>query len=197
MPGGTWTSGSNFSGDVYATTGPDPTGAFNPNLVTRTRVGTASLAFSSSSQATLAYTINGVSGSRAVVRQSFGIPDTTTATSYGDLWWNASESGWGVSISQQYRTLFAVWYSYAPDGQPVWYVMPGGTWTASGTYTGTLYRTSAAPTPFFGSTRFDAASVTRTAVGTLTFDFTSTSAAIMSYTIDGASGAKAITRQAF
>src|SRR4249920_1151026 len=46
------------------------------------------------------------------------------APSYEGLWWNASESGWGVSIAHQGDTLFAVWYTYDHDGSPMWLFMP-------------------------------------------------------------------------
>src|SRR5207247_2231401 len=99
---------------------------FDPALVVRTKVGSGTLAFSSGDRGVLSYQVGGSTGAKQIQRQSFGVADSTPVGSYGDLWWNASESGWGVSISQQYRTLFAVWYAYRSDGQPTWYVMPGG-----------------------------------------------------------------------
>jgi hypothetical protein len=160
-------------------------------------VGSATFAFSSSNSGTMSWTVNGVSGSRQIVRQPFGTPDATPATNYQDLWWNTSESGWGLSIAQQYRTLFAVWYAYGTNRAPVWYVLPGGTWTSPNTYSGTVYRTSDAPTGFLAGGSFDPSTVTRTPVGTMTLTFTSSDSAAMSYTIDGVTGSKAITRQPF
>jgi lysyl endopeptidase len=177
MPGGQWISTTAFVGDLYTTTGPSATGAFDPSQVTRTKVGAATLSFASGSQATLSYTVNGASGSKTIVRQPFGPLAGALASNYGDLWWNANESGWGLSINQQYQTLFAVWYSYGANRQPVWYVMSSGAWTSGDTYSGTLYRTSAAPTAFFGSNRFDANAVTRTPVGSLTLRFNGANAA--------------------
>jgi hypothetical protein len=78
----------------------------------------------------------------------------------------------------------------------VWYVVPDGTWTAGNTFSGTVYRTNAAPRTFYG-TSFDPAGVTRTAVGSMTLRFTGTTAATMTYTVDGVSGTKALTRQPF
>src|SRR5262249_36196888 len=46
-----------------------------------------------------------------------------TAPSYEGLWWNASESGWGVSVAHQGDTLFVVWYTYDHDGAPTWFFM--------------------------------------------------------------------------
>ncbi|MGZ5079496.1 MAG: trypsin-like serine peptidase [Usitatibacter sp.] len=196
MPGGHWTTTTSFTGDLYTATGPDPRGAFDPALVARARVGSGTLAFTASDRATFNYTVDGVPESRQIRRQLFGPVDTPLATNYGDMWWNESESGWGLSISQQYRTLVAVWYAYGADGRALWYVVPSGTWSGSDAYTGTIYRTTAAPNPFFG-TSFNAGAVTRTPVGTMTLRFINSANATMTYTIDGVTGAKSITRASF
>ena len=196
MPGGSWTADDTFVGDLYATTGPDPTGAFDPSRVTTSRVGSATLRFSARDRGTLTYTAYGTGGTKNISRQAFGAVDSTPIATYADLWWTPSESGWGLAISQQYRTLFAVWYSYRADGSPVWYVMPGGSWTASDTYAGTLYRTSYGAGGFFG-TGFNAQAVTPVEVGRITLRFNGTSAATMTYTVNGVTGTKALTRQVF
>ena len=197
MPGGTWTSATTFAGDLYMTTGPDGLGAtFNASQVVRTKVGVATLTFAARDRGVLTYTVNGVSGSKAITRQPFGLSNAISFGSFGDMWWNAAESGWGVSISQQYGTLFIVWYTYGADGQPTWYVLPGGQWSSNDTYSGKLYRTTAAQAPFFGGA-FDPNAVKVTAVGTLSLRFTGSSTATMTYTVDGISGTKAIARQPF
>jgi hypothetical protein len=195
MPGGTWTSPTTFAGDLYTTTGPPSGAAFDPSRVTTTRVGSAMLNFSGPDTGVLNYAVAGVPGTKAIRKQPFGVVDSAPVASYGDLWWNAAESGWGLSINQQYRTLFAVWYAYGPYGTPVWYVLPGGSWSGD-TYSGTLYRTASAPQPFFGAP-FDAARVGSTPVGSMSLRFLGSNAATMSYTIDGVSGSKSITRQPF
>ncbi|MGZ5104866.1 MAG: trypsin-like serine peptidase [Usitatibacter sp.] len=195
MPGGTWTSPTTFVGDLYSTNGPPYTAPFDAASVSTVHVGSATLRFSSADAGVIGYTVAGVQGTKTIARQSFGVPDSTPVASYADLWWNAAESGWGLSINQQYRTLFAVWYTYGAYGQPVWYVMPGGSWSGT-TYTGTLYRTTAAPAAFFGDA-FDPSTVGATAVGSMSLAFGGASAATMTYTIDGVTGAKAITRQPF
>ena len=197
MPGGQWNSSNSFTGDLYATTGPDPRGAFNPALVNRTKVGSATLTFSSNGQGLLTWTAWGTTGSRTITRQPFGTPDAASATNYQDLWWNVNESGWGLSINQQYRTLFAVWYAYGSNGQPVWYVMPGGSWANGNTYSGTVYRTASAPTSFLEGGSLNPNSVTRTPVGSMSITFTSSSTATMGFSIDGVTGTKTITRQSF
>ena len=196
MPGGRWTSPTRYSGELYASTGPDPTGFFDPSRVARSAVGTATLDFSSADRGTLAYFVGGASGAIAISRMLFGPFDAAPVAAYGDLWWNAAESGWGLAITQQYRTLFAVWYTYLPDGRATWYVMSGGDWTGPGTYRGTLYAASTAPGPFFAGA-FDAAAVSRVPVGSLTLRFSSTGSATMEYVLHGRSGTKSITRLAF
>ncbi len=193
LPGGTWTSPTTFTGDLYSTSGPPSTQQWSS--VTSQRVGAATLTFSNANSGLLTYTVNGVSGSKAIQRQSFGVPDATPVASYGDLWWNSGESGWGLSINQQYRTLFAVWYTYGFYGQPVWYVMPGGSWSGD-TYSGALYRTSMPPLQFLGGT-FDPRLVSSTAVGSMSLRFGSSTSATMTYTLDGVTSSRAVTRQPF
>jgi lysyl endopeptidase len=195
MPGGTWTSPTSITGDVYSTSGSPSNAAFDPAQSSTLHVGTATLTFTSADVGTLTYAVNGIAGSKSIQRQQFGIADATPVASYGDLWWNAAESGSGLSINQQYRTLFAVWYTYGIYGQPVWYVLPGGSWSGD-TYAGTLYRTATLPIQFLNQP-FDPRTVQATAVGSMALRFGSTSAATMSYTVDGVSGAKPITRQPF
>ena len=195
MPGGRWTSPSVFTGDLFTTTGPDGLGAFDPARVVNSRIGVGTLNFTAADRATLSYTAYGISESRALQRQLFGVPGTVAPGQVGDMWWNPSESGWGLSISQQHGALFVVWYTYRADGTPAWYVMPDGRWSG-GTWSGTLYRTTYAPTPFMGR-RFDAAAVAPVPVGTMSLAFSGSNAATMRYAVGGVSGAKAISRQPF
>ena len=195
MPGGTWTSTTSITGDLYATSGPPSTGPYNASQVASTKVGTATLTFSAADRGVLSYTVNGVSGTKAIQKQAFGVVDNAPVASYGDLWWNSSESGWGISIAQQYRTLFSVLYTYGPYGGPTWYVMPGGSWNGA-TYSGALYRTNAAPGNFYGGA-FNAAAVGATAVGTMSIAFSGTGSATLTYSVDGQSYTKSIAREPF
>jgi hypothetical protein len=196
LPDGTWNaSNTTYSGALYA-----PTGSWFGNydasrIVVGPSIGTASLSFDSLNTATLTYTINGVSGTKSIQRQAFGPRDTTPVATYTDLWWGGlSQNGWGVAISQQYRTIFAVWYTYDQDGRTIWYVVPGGEWTATNVYRGTAYRT--ASSPWLGAA-YNPGAFVATPVGTITFTFNDVNNAVMSYTIDGVSGTKPITRQPF
>ena len=141
------------------------------------------------------------------------------ATSYTDMWWNPSESGWGVSIAQHAGSnqVFAVWYTYDPrapdpvqENKPLWIVMPGGSWPSPTTLTGPVYVTNG--TPFFQPWPNPNPAFTATRVGTFTFSFSDASHGTFNYDIappaglastDPAfglptlSGSKSIQRQSF
>jgi len=195
MPGGVWTTGSSITGALYSTTGPPSTGPFDAARVANTQVGSATLTFSAADRGVLSYTVNGVSGTKAIQRQDFGVADNTPVSSYADLWWKASEPGWGLSVNQQYRTLFSVIYTYGTSGQPVWYVMPGGAWSGN-TYSGALYATSM-PAFNYYSSAFNANGVSVRAVGSMSLQFSDNNTATLTYTVDGQTFTKAITRESF
>ena len=122
-------------------------------------------------------------------------PSSGPAYDFTDLWWNPNESGWGLNLIQHANgVIFAIWYTYDASGKMTWYHVPTGTWTDSMTYTGTLY---AATGPAFSNPTFNSSQVKRTAVGTATLSFSSSSAGTWSYSIDGVSGSKPITRLPF
>jgi hypothetical protein len=54
------------------------------------------------------------------------LPLSASASNYSDIWWNPSESGWGLTIADHDTNIFAVWYTYRAEGRPVWYTIPGG-----------------------------------------------------------------------
>ena len=196
MPGGSWNAAStDFTGALYAPKG-TWFGAYDASrLAAGAPVGSATLHFTSLGTATLTYTIDGIAGSRSIVRQPFGVADSTPVASYGDLWWGGdSQNGWGVAINQQYRTLFCVWYTYDTNGAPAWFVVPGGQWTNASTFTGTAYRT--AGSPWLGHV-YDPSALRSSAAGSVTFSFTDLNHAVMTYTIDGVTQSKPITRQPF
>ncbi len=118
-------------------------------------------------------------------------PTAAPVTDYTDMWWNASESGWGINVIQHASgNVFAIWYTYGSDGKRVWYHMPGGTWTSSTTVSGNIYATAG---PGFDGA-FDPNRVTRTPVGTGMFTFSDASHGTWTYSINGVTGNKAITR---
>ncbi len=116
---------------------------------------------------------------------------STVADNYTDLWWNAAESGWGINLNHQGNVLFAALFHYDRDGKPMWLTM-AGTRGTDGSWTGTLYRATG---PAFNASPWGATQVS--AVGTMRITFTGKSAATLSYSVDGVSVNKAITRQVF
>ena len=91
-------------------------------------------------------------------------PNLALATNYQDLWWAApagSESGWGVNFTHQGDIIFATWFTYDTDGTPLWLSATVNK-TASGVYTGTLYRTTG---PAFNAVPFLPANVSLTRGG--------------------------------
>lgn len=114
-----------------------------------------------------------------------------------DLWWNSSESGWGVNIIQQSNVLFATFFVYGSDSRARWYVAPdtrcpGTPSDMQMVCSGPLYETTG---PMVTSGAFNAGAVTRRQVGTFTFLYSRNNSGIVSYTVDGATTSKDVRRQ--
>ena len=107
------------------------------------------------------------------------------------LWWNANEPGWGLSVAQHGTILFAAWYTYDANGQPTWYVASDCR-LAGASCSGELYEVRGGR-PL--TSAWSAAQPTVRSVGTLRLTFTGNDAATLSFTLDGVSGNKPITRQ--
>ena len=126
-------------------------------------------------------------------------PPARPLTDYTGLWWTASEGGWGLSLHQSpLHVVFASWYVYNANGQPEWYTLQGGQWTSSTRWSGTVYRNTG---PFFAGPGFDPRLVLVQSAGTAVLDFSQTPAtegeARFTYTVNGASATKTITRFRF
>ncbi len=106
------------------------------------------------------------------------------------LWWNPNESGWGVSVVQEFDVAFVTMFVYDASGNPIWYVASNCVTTGMGC-SGTLYRTAGgqSPTvPWVGP-------ITAIAVGSVTLSFSDLDTGTLSYTINGVSASKPIVRQ--
>lgn len=120
---------------------------------------------------------------------------TTYSTDFTDLWFNPSESGWGVNVIQQYNTMFVTLFVYGTDTAPRWFVAPDVEPSPAGSqnvFSGQLFQTTG---PSFTATSFDTNAVTKTVVGTITFTFDSTTTGTLQYTVNGVPVTKRISRQ--
>jgi photosystem II stability/assembly factor-like uncharacterized protein len=200
MPGGSWNADfTTYTGALYQPTSAPLNNYDTSRFAPGASVGNASLSFTSASTATLLYNIRGATGQKSITRQIFGPADNTPGLKVGDIWWGGtSQNGWGVSITQQNRTLFAAWYTYAPDGTTSWYVMPGGAW-AGNSYTGKIYSTRG---PNWFATPYNVSQFNAQEVGSVTFAFQDANNATMNYSFTagpyaGTTQSKPISRQPF
>ncbi len=195
MPDGTFSAdGRTFSGDLYRTTGPSYKDLqFRWDRVKVTKIGTARIDFAADDEnATVTYTIDGTTYTKSITRQPFGNAPANHPADHSDLWWNANESGWGLTLNHHGNNIFGVWYTYAEDQRPLWIVLPGGTFTSSNVFTGKLYTTTGSP--FTGT--FDTTSTKVTEVGSATITFLG-NAATFRTTVNGFTQTKTISRQPF
>ncbi len=218
---GTWlvatlgnTTGASYTGQLFQGTGPafdavpfpplgSPGGAVVGGLG-----GTATVNFTDANNATFTYTVAGITQTKNITRQLFGVqpvctygaqPNLALATNYTDLWWASppgSEAGWGINLTHQSDTIFASWFTFDHDHTPMWLVATA-TKTVAGTYAAPqLFRLTgpafnAVPFPPLGA----AGGPTGASVGTATFVFSSGNAANFTYTVNGVTQTKAITRE--
>jgi YVTN family beta-propeller protein len=100
------------------------------------------------------------------------------------MWWNPSESGWGVHLTQRRDVIFAAWFTYDDLGLPIWIVASdcriAALAVAEPTCTGKLYGTSG---PRFFGRPFDPSAVLASEIGTLTLRFSASGTATMAYNV--------------
>ncbi len=178
-----------FTGDVFETRGPSFVAAtFDAQSVTPNKIGSGWIAQDDGEHVR----VNMAEGvARALTRQRFGalpacsfgqIADTRTATNYTDLWWNSAESGWGINLTHQGDTIFVAWYTYDTDGTAL-FLVASLLKTATGTYTGDLYRATGPAGAIHAST-----------VGTATLAFTNGNSATLTTDAQLPGMAAAMTR---
>jgi len=115
------------------------------------------------------------------------------AADYKDIWWNASQSGMGLNLSQVGNTVFGAWYFYADNGQPTFLTFSGE--IQNNRLSGALFRNTG-PAP---SASYDASRVQSTAVGNAVIEFSANDphSARFEYAFDGKSGAIELQRFSF
>ena len=121
-------------------------------------------------------------------------PPTTGGLNYQGLWYRSpaeSEAGWGVNISHQGDVIFMTWFTYDTDGKGMWLIMSRGDKTGAATYSGQLFRTTG---PAFSAVPWNKGNVVATPVGTASFTFTDANNGTFTYTVNGTTQSKPITR---
>lgn len=203
IPGGTFSQGRRFfSGDVYSTIGPAFGQPFDPSRVTATKQGTASFDFApegiAQGVALFTYSLGGVTQTKRIQRQGFGNAAPYWGTDATDIWWDPSQSGWGLTLSQHGNNVFGVWFTYDAQGRPLFVVMPGVTFTGDSSFTGALYTTTG---PSFTESTFNPALVKVTAVGSANVTLNLQSGVPVSGSfaaaVNGLSQTKSLARQPF
>lgn len=206
MARGEKTAANTYSGALFRTTGPAFDAVpFDSTKIVATQVGTGTFTFTDVDTGTFAYTVNGVTQTKPIMREVFGtsVPTCTAggthaaAPNFQDLWWRSpanSESGWGINITHQGDIIFATWFTYAADGKGLWIVMARGAKTAPNTYSGALFRTTG---PAFNAVPFDPARVNAVEVGSGVFTFSDAGTGTFAYTLNGITQSKSIIREVY
>ena len=146
MPSGAWNDAHTaFTGDVFIPRGAPYYDYDVKRFDVGAPVGHATINFGAANSATLDYSINGKTGEKSLSRMFFG-SGTSPLPALGDMWWGGvTQNGWGMSVLQQGRDLFTLWFTYDETGAARWFAMPAGAWVDSRTYRGALYRSAGAP----------------------------------------------------
>ena len=201
MDNAAMTQANTYTGPLLRATG-SSLAAYDPTKFHATQVGTATFTFTDAGHGTFQYTVNGISQSKAIKRYVFGTLPTcdqsgASATNFTDLWWKApaaSEAGWGINLTQQDNIIFLSWFTYDATGKGMWLYGSNVTRTSGNTFTGDLGRNTGNA---FNSTPWNATTVHPTAVGSVTLTFTDATTGTFTYTVDGTTQTKPITRFAF
>lgn len=106
-----------------------------------------------------------------------------------DLWWTASEDGWGMQMVERDNRIFATIYVYDSSGNPVWYT---SLMDYNGTYwTGDL---NASTGSWFGAVPYLASSFHSQKVGTMTWTPNDLISGSLVYSVNGVPVSKSIVR---
>ena len=118
---------------------------------------------------------------------------TTSSVDFSDIWYDAAEAGWGLAITQQGDMIFVSLYVFGADNTPRWYFTGAGLTGGGSSFSGGLHSTSG---PYFGAP-FNAAMVGSSAVGTMSLNFSGPNNGTLTYSVNGVSVTKPITRLSF
>jgi len=118
-----------------------------------------------------------------------------SAPNYQGMWVvpNLAEAGWGINLAHQNDLILASWFTYDASGKPWWLTMVAQ-WESDNSYTGAIEVVTGPP---FSSVPFDPKRVTHKLVGTGRLSFSGANTATFSYTVNGISQTKSLTRFEF
>jgi hypothetical protein len=196
-----------YSGPVSRVTGPPFNSVpFPGGTSVETEVGNATVTFAEDGEsATFAYTVNGVSQTKTIIRQLFAEPvpscvwgeqtDLAGSTNYQGLWWTlgGAERGWGINFTHQGKVIFATWFTYDAAGKPWWLIVLADR-TGPRTYAGPVFTVSG---PGFDAEPWDPDTVVETEIGEAKITFADGNRATFEYTVNGVTQSKQIERQVF
>ena len=192
-----------FSGDVYATTDV-PLSQINGSQAMKSiaGVGTATLFFYGFYEGAFLYEIGSLSAVKPIERLVISSPETfceystssrAADTNYQDMWWNPSESGWGINLTHQRNVIFATWFTYDNSGEPAWLYLIAYR-ESQNRSSGRFYVTTGVPLSQINGNK---ALLSTTDIGSGSLTFTSGERAQFDYNVAGVIGAKSIQRQVF
>jgi hypothetical protein len=142
-------------------------------------------------------TIDTSEGPYAIPLDASGVAAAQSpALNFEGSWWNApggSESGWGLNLAHQGDVIFASWFTYDAAGKAWWLSMTANR-SGNNVFSGTLYQTHG---PAFNTVPFDSNAVSYQAVGTGTLSFSDANDGTFTYSVNGVSATKSITRTVF
>jgi hypothetical protein len=104
-----------------------------------------------------------------------------------------SETGWGINFTHQGDVIFASWFTYDADSKPYWVSMTAPH-QSDGSFMGPIDRTAGPP---FSAVPYDPTEVTHATVGTGRLTFNDANTGTFSYTLNGVSQVKPLTRFVF
>lgn len=127
---------------------------------------------------------------------AFGLLADADHTAKGDEfrpefgnWFDFDNPGWGLDIQRAGDLLFVIWFTYRPDGTPIWYVVVGELDDMSWTGDIQVFKWDPFGTP--GS------QATASTVGTMTIVWSDETNATASWTLNGTPGSADVSFAAF
>lgn len=73
--------------------------------------------------------------------------DAQLTPNWTGLWGDTAEPGWGISLMHQGPLLGPIWYTYASDGRPEWWLVSGAFPQPDGSFVGPVFRFTGTPFP--------------------------------------------------